>query len=152
MKKLLTLLLIATVSVNLLAQETPEKVMEKRAREMHRIITLDSKDEWKKFIRENYTQELIDKPMQAKVEVEENGRVVSSTPEQPTGEDKIEAKVPMFGQLHADFGASKISSLKMESNKAKMVLTTDGLTGIISLQFEKNKPYKIAGLSIEVKN
>jgi hypothetical protein len=85
--------------------------------------------------------------------MEENGRVVSSTPEQPAGQDKIEAKAQMFSRLHDDFGDSKIASLKVEGDKTKMVLTTTtGMKGILSLQFEKNKPYQIAGLSIEVEN
>jgi len=130
------------------AQDAMEKVMEKRAREMHRVISLDDKEQWKKFIKENYTQALIDKPMQAKVQTSDNGSASSSTSE--TG-DNVEAKAGMFQMLHNDFGGSKIVSLKPTGEKMEMVLKNDmGMMGTFNLTFEKASPYKIDRLGIEV--
>src|SRR5688572_26185313 len=104
MKKLSTLLIIVItgISTSALAQEM-QKVMENRAREMHRVIGLSEKEQWKKFIQENYTQALIDKPM--RVVTSENGATASSQSKTP---DNLEAKASMFQRIHDDFGKSKI--------------------------------------------
>ena len=153
MKKLTTLLLLVGLAGNLFAQESAEKVMEKRAREMYRAITLPEKDQWKKFIRENYSQALIDKPMRAAVNTEENGTVVTSSTEEPAGTDNVDKKAGMSGQLHDNFGDSKISSLKVVAETATMILqSSSDATGTITLRFSKTKPYLIEGLGIEVEN
>ncbi len=132
------------------AQESMEKVMEKRAKEMHRVMSLTDKEQWKKFIKENYTQALIDKPMQAKVQTSENGKTSSNTSE-PKAADNLEAKAGMFQRLHNDFGGSKIISLKPIGEKMEMVLKNDmGMIGTFNLKFDKVSPYKIDGLGIEV--
>ena len=153
MKNILSLLLLASLAGNLFAQESAEKIMEKRAREMHRVITLNDKEQWKKFISENYSQTLIDKPMTASVQTEENRTVVSSSTSEPKGADNIEKKAMMFSQLHNDFGDSKILSLKIENETAKMLLeSTTGTSGTIMLRFSKTKPYLIDGLGVEIEN
>lgn len=124
--------------------------MEKRAREMHRVIGLTDKEQWKKFVKENYTQTLIDKPMQAKVQSSENGKTSTSTTE-TKATDNLEAKAAMFQRLHNDFGSSKLLSLKPTGEKMEMVLKNDmGMMGTFTLKFEKASPYKIEGLGIEV--
>ena len=149
MKRLFTVLVISSCCcLNAFAQESIEKTMEKRAREMHRVIGLTSKEDWKKFIKENYTQTLIDKPMRAQVD-EGNGK--TKTEEKAT--DNLEAKARMFERLHDDFGGSKIVSIKSEGEILKMVLEGDqGLSGTFQLKFAKEKPYLIDGLGIEVGN
>jgi hypothetical protein len=76
MKKLTTLLLLLTVLTSGVLAQTAD-VMEKRAREMHKAILSSDKEQWKKFINENYSQALIDKPMRAAVQTDDNG---STTP------------------------------------------------------------------------
>lgn len=149
MKFILTILALVIVSSSL-AQEIT--VMEKRARELHRVIGLDDKQQWIKFIKENYTQALIDKQQSMKVQSNENG-TVSTSKEEIKESDKLEAKAKMFARLHEDFGGSKIVSIKPDGNKLEMVLNNgDGLIGTFKLLFDKNKPYLIDGIGIEAGN
>jgi hypothetical protein len=144
-------ILIAFVIVSpTLAQEA--SVMEKRAREMHRVLSINDKQEWIKFIKENYTQALIDKQQTMKVQSNENG-TVSTSREEMKEADKLEAKAKMFARLHEDFGGSKIVSIKSKEENLEMVLNNgDGLIGTFKLRFEKTRPYLIDGIGIEAGN
>ncbi len=149
MKTVLTLIAFAIVYTTF-AQEV--NVMEKRAREMHRVINLSDKQEWIKFIKENYTQALIDKQQTMKVQSNENGNV-STSKEEMKEVDKLEAKAKMFARLHEDFGGSKIISLKTREENLEMVLDNgDGLLGTFKLRYEKTNPYLIDGIGIEAGN
>lgn len=149
MKTVLTLIAFAIVYTTF-AQEV--NVMEKRAREMHRVINLSDKQEWIKFIKENYTQALIDKQQTMKVQSNENGNV-STSKEEMKEADKLEAKAKMFARLHEDFGGSKIISLKTREENLEMVLDNgDGLLGTFKLRYEKTNPYLIDGIGIEAGN
>jgi hypothetical protein len=148
--KILLTLLVCVIASPLWSQEVT--VMEKRAREMHRVIGLDDKQQWIKFIKENYTQALIDKQQTMKVQSNDNG-TVSTSKEEIKESDKLEAKAKMFARLHEDFGGSKIVSIKPDGNKLEMVLNNgDGLIGTFKLLFDKNKPYLIDGIGIEAGN
>lgn len=147
MKKMIVLIFLWIPFTFSSAQESKEKVMEKRAREMYRVIGLDDKEQWKKFISENYTQALIDKPMTVKVEQSESDRSSASTKDTMAG---VEEKSMMFQQLHSDFGASKLASLTTASQTVDMVLENkSGLRGIFKLTFEDKSPYLIRGIGIE---
>ena len=125
-----------------------EKVMENRAREMYRVIDQTDKEQWRKFIKENYTQALINKPMRATIK--EMGSGASA---EVKNEDHLESKVNMFDRLHNDFGGSKITSIKQHENILNMTLDTgSGLMGNFELRFDKNKPYLIDGLGIRAEN
>src|SRR5260221_1157426 len=130
MKKILVLAMIHVLWFNATAKEPMEKVMEKRAREMHRVIGLNDRDQWKKFIKENYTQALIDKPMRAAVQLDKSSTATPSA--ESKSADNLEAKVTMFQRLHVDFGNSKIVSIKPAGGKMQMVVDNAvGLHGII---------------------
>ena len=151
MKRLILIIVFSGLCSPLLAQEIG--VMEKRAREMHRVIGLSDKEQWKKFMKENYTQTLIDKPMRAVSETSDNGATSSSSANQPKAADNLEAKAAMFQRLHEDFGKSKILSITSSDGKVEMVVKNeDGLSGTFILKFDKNKPYLIDGLGIEVQD
>ncbi len=148
--KLLLTILVCVIASTLWAQEIP--VMEKRAREMHRVIGLDDKQQWIKFIKENYTQALIDKQQTMKVQSNDNGNV-STSKEEMKEEDKLEAKAKMFARLHEDFGGSQIMSIKSKDENLEMVLNNgEGLIGTFKLRFEKTNPYRIDGIGIEAGN
>ncbi len=153
MKTRVTLIiLLLSLFFNSLAQESMATVMEKRAREMHRVINLSDKQEWIRFIKENYTQALIDKQQTMKVQSSENGNT-SSSKEEIKEADKLEAKAKMFARLHQDFSGSKIISIKSKEENLDMILDNgDGLIGTFKLRFDKNKPYLIDGLGIEAGN
>jgi hypothetical protein len=147
MKKLIILsLLLGSFGLSI-AQDNLTKTMEKRAREMHRIIGLDNKAEWKKYIQENYSQSLIDKPMRA---ARDNGEGTAQQSSPAKGNDALEAKTNMFQMLHQDFGNSSILSLKTEAEKAVMVLQNEqGMMGTFTLTFDKQSPYLIVGIGVE---
>lgn len=144
MKNLFFVLLIITCPA--FAQDAAKKVMEQRARELHRVLTVANKEQWKKFIRENYTQALIDKPMRAVVDDGE-GKTEETDKDQ---KDMVEGKAGMFQMLHNDFGDGKIISLKPNADKLVMVIQNgDGLRGTFTLTFETAEPFRIAGIGID---
>ncbi len=146
MKKVFLFGTIILISINGLTQ-TLEQTMEKRAREFHRVIGLTDREQWKKFIQDNYTKALIEKPMKAKT-VKEGEEGNSSESKEIKG--TIEDKVKMFERLHNDFGASKIVSVKPSSEGLEMELSNGDLSGTFKFKFDKNKPYLIDGLGVQV--
>jgi hypothetical protein len=150
MNKITLLFLLSVNAVCAFAQESTEKVMELRAREMMRIISIDDKSQWKKFIKENFTQAFIDKNMNAKVQTSDSNEGGSTETTQSA--DNLEAKADMFVRLHEDFGAGKISSLKITGEKLEMVVMDSGLKGTFRLTFEKTQPFRIDGMGIEAGN
>lgn len=149
MKKITILFLFTLLSAPLLAQESMEKVMENRAREMYRVISLNEPEAWKKFIKENYTKALIDKPMQAKRQTSDGSRSSGSS---ATQEGNIEGKAAMYQMLHNDFAGGKISSLKSTGETLTMVVSGGDMTGTFTLRFSKERPWLIDGIGIEVGN
>jgi hypothetical protein len=148
--KFLFSVLILIFAGPIIAQET--NVMEKRAHEFQRVINLNDKQEWIKFIKENYTQALIDKPVTSQVQTNENGKTSTSKTEMNEN-DKLQAKANMLARLHQDFGGSKLISMKTKDNNLEMVLNNgEGLIGTFKFKFEKAKPYLIDGISIEAGN
>jgi hypothetical protein len=140
--------MIVGISMNCLVQETLSQAMEKRARELHRVITLSDKEVWKKFIQENYAQSLIDKPMKENIQIDEAGNHIAA---RQTTASNLEAKAEMFRRLHADFGQSKIKSLKPDNENMEMVLEADsGTIGNFKLRFSKVSPFLIENLGIQV--
>jgi hypothetical protein len=147
--KTLLLLFIAAISIVAKAQ-TPSEQMEKRAREMHRVILLSDKDAWRKFIKENYTQTLIDKPMRQSVQTSEDMGSGASTKTQTSTADNLEAKVGMYARLHEDFKNSKITSIKPVTDGVEMTAETpEGMMGVFTLRYDKNSNL-IDGLGIQV--
>ncbi len=146
MKKVYLFGAIILVSVNGFTQ-TLEQTMEKRAREFHRVIGLTDKEQWKKFIQDNYTKTLIEKPMKAKTVKEgEAGNASESKEIKGTIEDKVK----MFERLHNDFGGSKIVSVKPSGEGLEMELSSGDLSGTFKFKFDKNKPYLIDGVGVQI--
>lgn len=145
MRQLFILIVLLGMSFHVSAQGERNKAIEKKAREFHRVIGLDDKQQWKKFIAENYSQALIDKPMKSVVNT--NSQTTTTTAE------NIEEKTGMFQRLHQDFGNSKILSLKPVEENIEMILeSSKGLKGTFNLKFDKKEPYLIDGIGIEVIN
>lgn len=149
MKFLISSLILITAA-STFAQET--SVMEKRAHEFQQVININDKQAWIKYIKENYTQALIDKAMTAQVQTNDNGKTSTSKTEMNQN-DKLEAKAKMFALLYEDFSGSKLISMKTKENNLEMVLNNgNGLIGTFKFKFEKTKPYLIDGISIEAGN
>lgn len=151
MKYLFSILIISAMSFRVAAQDSMEKIMEGRAREMVRVIGLNDKEQWKKFIKENFTEAFISKNMKAKV-VETDSNDGTTVSEETSDASNLEAKVTMFARLHDDFGDGKITSLKTTGDKVEMVMNTAQLKGTFTLKFETKKPYLIDGLGIQAGN
>lgn len=145
MKKLTLLFCLALIGTAALAQESMEKVMESRAREMFRVIGLDDKEAWKKFITENYTQALIEKPMQAKRDTGDGAPSTASTQK-----GTVEGKAQMYQMLHNDFAGGKITAFTITGETAKMSVSSSNLAGTFTLKFSKEKPWLIDSIGIEV--
>lgn len=147
MKKIITLIVFSLSGAVLFAQESAQDVMEKRAREMYRVIQLNDRDQWTKFIKENYSQALIDKPMRKKVVNQDDAGTQSET---KTSAGNLEDKVNMFQNLHRDFAGAQISSIKKVNQSLEMALSGSGTEGVFKLKFSDAKPYLIEGLGIEL--
>jgi hypothetical protein len=139
---------LSLICITAFAQSEMTQVMEKRARDMHKAILSNVKDDWKKFIQENYTEALIKKPMRSQKVTTSEG---SSTASENTAAN-IDSKAQMFAQLHEDFEASSIASIKTEGEKVTMTLRNDQITGVITLWFENKSPWLIDRLGVEVEN
>lgn len=151
MKNLLLILVISALSVQAWAQDPNEKIMESRAKEMIRVIGLDDKEQWKKFIKENFTEAFINKNIKAKV-VEADSNDGTTVSEETKEANSLEAKTAMFARLHSDFGDGKITSIKTTGDKVEMKVDAVELKGTFTLKFETKKPYLIDGLGIEAGN
>ncbi|MEO7991855.1 MAG: hypothetical protein ABI663_20035 [Chryseolinea sp.] len=151
MKYLFSILIISALSFQVSAQESMEKIMESRAREMVRVIGLNDKEQWKKFIKENFTEAFIKKNMKAKV-VETDSNDGTTVSEETSDANNLKAKVAMFARLHDDFDDGKIASLKTTDDKVEMIVNTAQLKGTFTLKFENKKPYLIDGLGIQAGN
>lgn len=130
-----------------MAQDSMEQIMEKRARELYRVLGLAQVDDYKKFMRENYTKALLDKPVKMSRQVNDSETGDSQSSKKV---DNLEAKAQMYTQLHQDFGGSKIVSIKPIGNKVELVLrNAEGLTGTFTLTFQLVKPHLIEALGIQ---
>jgi len=146
MEKIITLALFGFMVFGVMAQETKQQAMEKCAKEMHHVICLSDKDAWRKFIKENYTQALIDKPMRAQVSKGDN---TSTTSEKKDIDSNLDGKINMFQRLHDDFGSNKITSIKPNGDKLEIVLGSADLSGTFNLKFTATKPYLIEDVRIQ---
>lgn len=144
------LLILFVTSPLLLAAQSAEEVKEKRAREMHRVLLLNDPEAWKKFVKENYSEALINTPMRAQVDGD-GPSAAAATQQAPA--DPLAEKTRIFKMLHSDFGDSKITSIQQSGDRLEMkVKDAGGLTGTFQLTFTKTAPYLIDGLGIEAAN
>jgi hypothetical protein len=150
MRKLISILVISFITFQSHAQEGMEKAMEGRAKEFYKTLGKSDLEEYKKFMKENYTKSFLEKPV--KVNRQTSGDGPQDDPSQNGSKtlSDLDARAKMFLQLHQDFGESKLVSLKRQENKMVMVLSaTSGLTGTFTLTYEKNKPFLIEGLGVQ---
>jgi hypothetical protein len=147
MKKRALQIILMVYSFGAMAQDSMEQVIEKRARELYRVLGLAQVDDYKKFMRENYTQALLDKPVKMNRQVNDSETGDSQSSKKV---DNLEAKAQMYTQLHQDFGGSTIISIKPTGNKVELVLRNpEGLTGTFTLTFQSVKPHLIEALGIQ---
>jgi hypothetical protein len=125
-----------------------QTTMEKRAKELHRVMGLNEKEKWKTFMLENYSKSLLERPVKSTINTSEEGSTTSTS---ATTADKLEEKLKMFERLHQDFGSSKVVSMKTVNERIEMILeNTSGLKGNFSIAFEKQSPFLIDGINIQI--
>lgn len=147
MKNVLLIIGCLTIA-SAFAQNSKHVTMEKRARELHRVLGLNDKEQWKKFMKENYTKSMIDRPAKSNVETTKES---SGSGGARTTTEQLEEKTKVFERLHSDFGKSKIVSLKPVNEKIDMILEdASGLKGNFTLMFENKSPYLIDGIRAEI--
>jgi hypothetical protein len=150
MKILCTASLLCITMINCFAQTNAEKQMEKQAREMFRVVTINDKSLWMKFMQENFTKNLQEKPFRKEVATTNDKDVVISKSDETN--TQLEAKLGLFEQLHQDFGKGKITSIKTVSNESEVNLESEGLNATLKLTFTTKAPYLIDGIKVNVKN
>jgi len=119
------LILVMIFPITSFGQEK-DQTMEKRAKGIHEALKSADKKVWENFIKENYSDKLLEKY-------------------------PVSKHIDMFQRLHTDFGDSKILSLKPSDTKFLMVVErkSDGHRVTFELISAKDKPYKIDGFGIE---
>ena len=147
MKKLFLLICIF-VFAGAFGQDKRQATMEKRANELHRVMGLTDKEQWKKFMQENYSKSLLERPVKSTIKTNEEG---STTSPSATTADKLEEKLKMFDRLHQDFGNSKVVSMKTVNEKIEMTVeNSSGLKGNFNMTFEKLTRFLIDGINIQI--
>jgi hypothetical protein len=147
--KNLFLFICYAASVVAYAQDAKQAAMEKRAREMHRVMGLNDKEQWKKFMTDNYTKAYLERPVKTSVTTTE-GESASSTTKTSIA-NNLEEKLKIFARLHEEFGKSKIALLKAVDGKIEMILeNSSGHKGNFTFTFENKNPYLVDGVRVEV--
>ncbi len=138
------ILLAILMSINTLAQNAAKQKMESRAKDMIAAISQPNKDAYRKFIKSNYTEALINKKMRLNVE---GGPGVSENEKS----DPMEEKVNMYARLHDDLGEGKIISMKQTGEKLEVEAQgSTGLSMSFGLTFQKEEPFLIEGMSVQL--
>jgi hypothetical protein len=145
--------LMMAVAFSAIAQKSEAvKKMERRANEFHRMITVNDKNAWIKFMQDNFTKTLQEKPFRRNVQKKDQETDVLIEKSEKDGTGTLDAKTVLFDQLYRDFGTSKMKSLKTENNKSEMILENNGVMATLSIKYTEQAPYLIDGLGIEVKS
>ena len=140
------LLLLLTSSISY-SQDDRNKVVESRCKELVRVIGVADREVWKKFIIENYTQELINKPVRTTIQ----GGMAGGNSNSSESMNSVEGKANMYQRMHDDVGQGKIKNIKIDGEKVDVeVETTTGTSLNFALKFQLNSPYLIDGFSVQM--
>jgi hypothetical protein len=148
MKKVVVALAMFSLFFVFDAQAQDKKaIIENRCKEMVRVITLGEKDQWRKFIKENYTEAWINKKMRAQIQGGPDGGAQTTTSDELAN---LEAKVGLFQRLHDDMGKGTITNLKIDGDNADVQVKGEtGLDLTLALKFIPDAPHLIDGLSVQ---
>jgi hypothetical protein len=148
MKKVVVTLALFSLFVVFAAQAQDKKtIIENRCKELVRVLNLGEKDQWRKFIKENYTEAWINKKMRLQVQGGPDGGAQTNTTDDAVN---LEAKVGLFQRLHDDIGKGTISNLKVDGDNADVqVKGESGLDLALALKFTSDAPHLIDGLSVQ---
>lgn len=148
MKNLL-LFICCTLPLLGYSQDAKQATMEKRARELFRVMGLIDKEQWKKFMTVNYTKAYLERPVKTNVTTTDNESGGSTTKKSTA--NNLDEKLKMFGRLHDEFGKGKIVSLKPVDGKIEMMVENpSGAKGNFTFTYEGKNPYLIDGIRVEI--
>lgn len=119
------------------------------ARELHRVMGLNDKEQWKKFMKENYTNSLQERPVKSTVETTDKEPSTSSNT--TSSAHILEEKLKVFERLHENFKNSWILSLRPVGHNIEMTIesTSDAKAEFI-IAFENKQPYLIDRIRAEM--
>jgi hypothetical protein len=143
--KHILIITILFVSFTTLAQDHATHKMESRAKELIAVLSKSDKEAYRKYIKANYTEALINKKMKMSVQ---GGDAIAPKNDDS---DPVQDKVNMYTRFHEDLGEAKITSMKQTGEK--LTVEAEGSTGAnlsFVLTFQKEEPYLIDGLSVQM--
>jgi hypothetical protein len=135
---------ILFASFTTLAQDATHK-MESRAKELIAVLSKSDKEAYRKYIKANYTDALINKKMKMNIQ---GGDAIAAKSDDS---DAVQDKVNMYTRFHEDLGEAKITSMKQTGEK--LTVEAEGSTGAnlsFVLTFQKEEPYLIDGFSVQM--
>lgn len=148
MKKAVVNIAIFSLLTVFAAQAQDKKtIIENRCKELVRVLNLSEKDQWRKFIKENYTEAWINKKMRLQVQGGPDGGAQTNTTDDSVN---LEAKVGLFQRFHDDLGKGTITDLKIDGDNADVQVKGEtGLNLTLALKFLPDAPHLIDGLSVQ---
>lgn len=148
MKKVVVTLTLFSLFVAFVAQAQDKKtIIENRCKELVRVLNLGEKDQWRKFIKENYTETLINKKMRLQVQGGPDGAAPATAGNDAT---ELEAKVELFQRFHDDLGKGTITNTKIVGDNADVQVKGEtGLDLSFALKFTPAVPHLIDGLGVQ---
>jgi hypothetical protein len=147
MKKVVTITVLSLFVVLVAKAQDKKTTIENRCKEMVRVINLSDKDQWRKFIKENYTEALINKKMRAQVQGGPDGATPANTSNETT---ELETKVGLFQRFHDDLGKGTITNIKIDGDNADVQVKGEtGLDLSFALKFTPAAPHLIDGLGVQ---
>lgn len=139
-------LLVMVISFASKAQLEKMEIMDKKCKELVRVIAADSKHQWKKYIQENCAESLIARY----VKITPDGFSHTTSPETSNSKtNTLEAKIDMFRQLHDEIGEGKIKHLRIAQGIGEILLKGKNRTYKVEVNFANKDPYLIIGLSVK---
>ncbi len=148
MKKVVVTLALFSLFVVFAAQAQDKKtIIENRCKELVRVLNLGEKDQWRKFIKENYTEAWINKKMRLQVQGGPDGSAPANNSNETT---ELESKVGLFQRFHDDLGKGTMSNIKIEGANADVQVKGEtGLDLSFALKFTPAAPHLIDGLGVQ---
>ncbi|NNE76040.1 MAG: hypothetical protein HKN31_03105 [Pricia sp.] len=106
--------------------QSDEIVLKQRANAMHEALKSSDENDWKVYIKANYSKKMIEKY-------------------------DMSRHIEMFERLHKDFSDSQISSLEVKNDKVLMEIERNNDKHLVTfdISYDATDDYKFNGFSIE---
>ncbi|MCG2459773.1 hypothetical protein K8352_03350 [Flavobacteriaceae bacterium F89] len=106
--------------------QSPEEILKKRAEEMYEVLKCSDENNWKNYIKSNYSKKMLEKY-------------------------ELSRHVAMFKNLNRNFTKSKLNSIEIKNQEVLMLIerTTDKHLVTFELNYDKEDDFKFNGISIE---